>query len=73
MSARLLEALDADSDAATRRLAAIALGELGAARPEAVPPETRSRLQAAGEASEDADLRRAAERALRRLAEGVRH
>ncbi|HEY8119891.1 MAG TPA: HEAT repeat domain-containing protein [Myxococcota bacterium] len=66
---QLLHALANDADAACRRLAALALGELGAANPDRVPPETRARLEAAGSAPDaDADLRRATERALARLA-----
>ena len=67
---RLLEALRADVDAATRRLAALALGEIGAAAPETVPAETTRCLEDAGRACEDPDLRRAIQRALSRLAEG---
>ena len=66
---RLLGALDADTDAATRRLAAVALGEIGAALPEghAELPERLARAQAT---SDDPDLARAIERALTRLAAG---
>jgi len=67
---RLLGALRADPDAATRRLAALALGEIAAGDPGAVPGETESQLQAAGDGAEDADLRRAALRALERLRAG---
>jgi HEAT repeat protein len=69
---QLLHALASDSDAASRRLAALALGELGAADPGCVPPEARAQLEAAaGAPSADADLRRAVERALARLASGA--
>ncbi len=66
---RVLEALRSDPDAATRRLAALALGELGAAHPEAVPSATGAALADARD-SEDPDLRRAVERALARLETG---
>jgi HEAT repeat protein len=68
--ARLVGALRSDPDAATRRLAALALGELGAADPAALPAEAREALRAACSAPGDADLRRAAERSLRRLEGG---
>jgi HEAT repeat protein len=66
----LLAALRSDPDAATRRLAALALGEIGAAAPEAVPPDTAAALEAATRRDEDSDLRRAVERALSRLNAG---
>jgi HEAT repeat protein len=69
----LLETLSRDPDVAARRLAALALGELGAADLACVPADTRERLAAAAAApTADADLRRAAERALARLAAGAR-
>lgn len=64
----LLAALRSDPDAATRRLAALALGEIGAAAPRALPAETAAELEAAARRGEDGDLRRAVERALARLA-----
>ncbi len=67
---RLLDALASDADAATRRLAALALGELGAAAPDLIPPEAISRLEAASAGSDDPDLLRAAQRALGRLQAG---
>jgi HEAT repeat protein len=67
VGARLVEALRGDPDPGSRRLAALALGELGAANPRALPPAARDGLRAALGASEDADLRRAAERSLRKL------
>ena len=67
----LLETLRADADAAARRLAALALGEIGAADPEAVPPETARQLHEVQAADGDPDLQRAAGRALARLASGV--
>lgn len=69
--ARLVGALRSDPDAASRRLAALALGELGAACPGAFPPEAREALRAASLAAEDEDLRRAAERSLRKLEGGA--
>ncbi len=66
---RLLETLAGDRDAASRRLAALALGELGVREPGALPDDAEARLRAASAASADVDLRRASERALARLAE----
>jgi HEAT repeat protein len=64
---RLLEVLERDDDAASRRLAALALGELGAAAPGCVPARAPEALRAALRETADADLRRAAERSLRKL------
>jgi HEAT repeat protein len=64
---QLLHVVANDADGASRRLAALALGELGAADAQSIPPETRARLEAAA-TSGDADLRRAIERACARLA-----
>jgi len=59
--------LTADPDAAARRIAAVALGELGSASPNCLPVGASDRLRwVAGEAPEH-DLRRAAKRALGRL------
>ncbi len=69
---RLLETLARDADAAARRLAALALGELGAANPRAITAETAARLRDASAANPDPDLRRAIERALARLESGAR-
>ena len=69
--ARLVGALRSDPDAASRRLAALALGELGAAHPGALPAEAREALRAACLAGGDEDLRRAAERSLRKLGDGA--
>jgi HEAT repeat protein len=68
--ARLVETLERDPDAATRRLAALALGEIGAGTPGALPAEAAERLRRAGMDAEDTDLRRAVGRALQRLAAG---
>ena len=64
---RLLEALNGDKDPAARRIAAVALGELGAGSPSCVSADARSRLSALAAGAPEADLRRAAERALTRL------
>lgn len=64
---RCLQALAEDGDAATRRLAALALGEIGAADRRALPAGAAERLQGAATSGDDADLRRAAARALARL------
>jgi len=66
----LLETLRRDPDAANRRLAALALGELGAANPDCLPAEAFQRLEEAGRDNPDPDLRRALRRALDRLAAG---
>jgi len=68
---RLLDALREDPDAATRRLAALALGELGAADPDLLPDGAPDALSHA-RASEDLDLRRAIDRALSRLRDSER-
>ncbi len=70
VGAHLLGALRQDPDAATRRLAALALGEIGSGHPKAVPPDTRGQLEAAATGAEDPDLIRAIERALTRLDAG---
>jgi HEAT repeat protein len=67
VTTRLLEALRFDDDAATRRLAALALGEIGTGNPEAISPEALSLLRETGQHCEDSDLRRAIQRALDRL------
>ena len=66
--ARLCEVLAADPDPATRRIAAVALGEIGAADPERLPASAGDALRrAAGGDNPDADLARLATRALERL------
>ena len=67
----LLAALRSDPDATIRRLAALALGEIGAGAPAALPDGVAAELEAAARRAEDADLRRAAERALARLRAGA--
>lgn len=64
---RLLEALGADEDAASRRLAVLALGEIGRAEPGAISPEAMQQLEKCEQGDADPDLRRAAQRALARL------
>jgi HEAT repeat protein len=68
VTARLAEALGSDADPAARRIAATALGELGAALPAGLPRAAHDALEAARAGGRDPDLRRAAERALRRCA-----
>ena len=65
--ARLCACLSGDPDPAVRRIAAVALGELGAADTEGVSTEARNALRAASESSRDPGLERAARRALERL------
>jgi HEAT repeat protein len=71
VAARLLEVLESDPDAASRRLAALALGEIGASDPASLPAAAPAALREAQRAASDVDLRRAAERSLRKL-EGER-
>jgi len=66
---QLLRTLADPRDPASQRLAAIALGELGARNARSVPEPARAKLRDAAAHSDDADLRRACERALARLAE----
>lgn len=67
VAARLVEALAADPDPASRRLAALALGELARTAPGAVPPRAAREALARARDADDADLRRAAERSLAKL------
>ena len=71
IAARLLEAVHEDDDAASRRLAALSLGEIGGANPQAISPEAMRRLRDEEQRSEDPDLRRALQRALTRIADPV--
>jgi len=64
---RLLEAIAGEPDLACRRIAAVALGELGLSSPASLPNHFRERLVALAADAADTDLRRAAERALARL------
>lgn len=68
IGARLLEALEREPDLACRRIAAVALGELGVSSPGSLPAGFDARLLALAREAADGDLRRAAERALARLA-----
>jgi len=65
---RLIEALVGDDDGATRRIGAVALGELGAAHPRSLPEGAVEALRRERDGAPDADLRRGAERALARIA-----
>jgi HEAT repeat protein len=64
---RLVEALEDDPDLARRRIAAAALGEIGAARSDALPAPARAALEGARRSAPDRELRSAAARALARL------
>jgi HEAT repeat protein len=68
ISTRLLEAVHEDDDAASRRLAALSLGELGRANPQAISPEAIRQLREAERHCQDPDLRRALQRTLERIA-----
>jgi len=70
VASRLLEAIGQDDDDASRRLAALALGEIGAANPGALPPALLHQLREHEHRCEDPDLRRALRRALSRLEAG---
>lgn len=67
ISTRLLEAVHEDDDAASRRLAALSLGELGRANPQAISPEAIRQLRQAERHCPDPDLRRALQRTLERI------
>ncbi len=67
---RLAEAVAHESNPAGRRTAAIVLGELGAARSEALPAPALESLRRACQGPGDAGLRRVAARVLERLAGG---
>lgn len=64
---RLVAVLGGDHDPASRRIATVALGELGAANPQGLPAGTTDRLREIAGAAPDPDLRRGAARALARL------
>ncbi len=64
---RLTEALADEPDGACRRIATVALAEIGARTPERIAPAALDALRRASEDPDDADLRRGAERALARL------
>lgn len=63
---RLVEALVDEPDGACRRIATVALGEIGARLPERLDAGTRRALTHARDAAADPDLRRGAARALDR-------
>ena len=65
---RLLEVSAADADGASRCIAVGALGEIGARHPGVLPSEAEGALRRIAARAEDAVLRDAAARALRRLA-----
>jgi hypothetical protein len=65
--ARLLEALSEEPDGACRRIATVALAELGAARPAALGAAGIEALRAAADDPADEALRRGARRALARV------
>jgi len=67
VATRLLEAVRGDDDAASRRLAALALGEIGSAASQAISPEAIRQLRDTEHRCEDPDLRRALQRALARI------
>ena len=64
---RLVAALEDDPDPASQRIAAAALGEIGAARSDALPESARAALEGARRSAPDRELRSAAARALARL------
>ncbi len=68
---RLIEGLTRETDAACRQIAATALGEIGAANPDALPPTAVSPLEEARAIAGDPDQQRAAAAALARLASAL--
>lgn len=70
VGARLAEVFRSDPDGPSQRLAASALGELGARAPAALPEGARAALRAARDGASDPDLSRAADRALERIRTG---
>jgi hypothetical protein len=70
VATRLLEAIREDDDAASRRLAALSLGEIGSANPQAISPEAIRQLRDDEQRCRDPDLRRAIRRALDRISHG---
>ena len=67
IATRLLEALHQDDDDASRRLAALSLGEIGRANPRAISPEAIRQLRDQEQRCQNPDLRRAIQRALGRI------
>lgn len=66
-ASRLLEATRGDPDPASRRVAALALGQLGAAFPSELPAAVAAELKSLRAHSEDPDLTRALQLALAKL------
>jgi HEAT repeat protein len=71
VATRLLEAVLEDDDPASRRLAALSLGEIGSAHPQAISPEGIGQLREEEQRSADPDLRRALQRALARIGDPI--
>lgn len=67
---RLLEVVASDTEVVSRRLAALALGELASAWPNSVPERAGALLRGAREAADDTDFARALDRSLERLGRG---
>lgn len=67
VATRLVRVLMGDPDAASRRIATVALGALGAADLDSLPPEATQALRELAGSAPDPDLRRGAIRALTRL------
>lgn len=63
---RLVAALSEESDAACRRIATVALAEIGARLPGGLDPAARDALSRTRDTTDDPDLRRGAARALER-------
>lgn len=64
---RLTQALGSEPDPASRRIASVALGQLGAVDPDALDQAALEALRAAREDPVDENLRRGAQRALQRI------
>jgi HEAT repeat protein len=67
LATRLLGAIREEDDPAARRLAALALGEIGSANPRSIPPDALRQLREEERHCEDPDLRRAIQGTLARL------
>jgi len=65
--AHLARALTDEPDPACRRIASVALGEIGSRTLDTLPASVRAALENARDTTNDPDLRRGAERALARL------
>jgi HEAT repeat protein len=64
---RLLEVVASEAEIVSRRLAALALGELASTWPDVVPARAEALLRGARETADDADLVRALDRSLERM------